>query len=295
MAVGLLCTLLMLAAMPGCGGSAEPTPTPTPEATTLKLRALLGSSDLAAGKNRLVLGLIGPTGAPVKASGAALSLSYLQGETPVPQGQSQAAFRPWPSGPGGVFIAQLDFPRAGTWLVEITPIDGEMKGETARMAFQVKEQSATPALGALAPASKTFTAKDVATLDELTSDPNPDRELYAVSIAQALELKRPFLVTFATPAFCASATCGPQVEEVKELRKSYGSRAGFIHVEIYANPKEMQGDPSKGRIAPAVQEWGLPSDPWTFIVDAQGKVAAKFEAFASYEELEEALKQVLPS
>ncbi len=291
-----LLVLVLLAAvlLPGCGGKATLTPTPTPGITTLNLRALQGSSDLAVGANRLVFALLGPTGAPVKASAAKLSLSYVQDGSPIPQGEAQAVFRQWPAGPGGVFTAQLDFSKAGTWLAQITPIDGDMKEETARLVLQVEQQSATPSLGAPAPPSQNRTARDVATLDELTSDSNPDTELYALSIAQALEMKRPLVVTFATPAFCTSATCGPQVDVVKELKKAYGNRANFIHVEIFSNPNEMQGNPSNGRVAPAVDEWGLPSEPWTFVIDVQGRIAAKFEGFTSYGELEDALKQVVP-
>ena len=42
-----------------------------------------------------------------------------------------------------------------------------------------------------------------------------------------------------------------------------------------------------------MSEWGLPSEPYTFLIDAQGRVAAKFEAYVSYPELEEALVALL--
>ena len=63
-------------------------------------------------------------------------------------------------------------------------------------------------------------------------------------------------------------------------------------MEIFSNPREMEGDLSKGVVATAVEEWGLPSEPWTFIVDDRGLVAAKFEGFTSYDELDEALTRV---
>ena len=291
--VGLGALVLVAVLLSGCGstGTPEPTSTPTQETVVLTLRPLLGSSDLAVGRNRFVFALLGSTGAPMRATAADLALSYVEGDTPVSYSRADAVFRQWPAGPGGVFTAQVDFSRADTWIAEITPLDGEADGELGRLAFEVKEQSATPALGSPAPPSQTRTVTDVAELDELTTD----SDLYAVTIAQALELNLPMVVTFATPAFCTSATCGPQVDVVKDLKGAFGHRASFIHVEIYANPKEIQGDLSKAQVAPAVLEWGLPSEPWTFVVDAQGRVAAKFEAFTSYEELEEALEQVLLS
>jgi len=38
---------------------------------------------------------------------------------------------------------------------------------------------------------------------------------------------------------------------------------------------------------------GLQSEPWVFVVDAQGNIAAKFDGIVSYEELEAALQAVL--
>ena len=121
--------------------------------------------------------------------------------------------------------------------------------------------------------------------------PNP--EMHQLTVAAALDTGRPVVIAFATPAFCTSATCGPQVDVIKQLKNSYSGQANFIHVEIYANPKEMQGDPSTAEISPTVDEWGLPTEPYTFLIDAQGRVSAKFEAFASYPELEEALVPLL--
>jgi hypothetical protein len=42
-----------------------------------------------------------------------------------------------------------------------------------------------------------------------------------------------------------------------------------------------------------VQEWGLLSEPWTFLVDRHGVVADKFEGPAPFAELEPALQKLL--
>jgi hypothetical protein len=254
---------------------------------------VLASTDLAVGRNRLVFALLNPASAPIRASAVHMALSYVQDSTLLPKGAAQAIFRPWPAGPGGVFVAEVDFLQAGAWTAQLTPTDGEAAGATARMVMSVAEHSATPAIGAPAPPSASRTAKDVASLAELTSDLTPDPDLYAMTVAQAVRSGKPAVIAFATPAFCQSATCGPQVDVVKRLKTTYQGHANFIHVELYANPLAMRTDPSKGVLAPAVTEWNLPSDPWTFIVDSQGKVAAKFEGYVSYEELEAGLKQTL--
>ncbi len=290
----LLPNLILLAALvPAACAGPTPTPTPTSETTVLTLRPVLGSTDLSIGSNRLVLALLDSRSAPIRATVADLTLAFEQGDATVFQDSVDAMFRPWPTGSGGVFIAQIEFDRAGTWLAEISPLDGEFAGEKARLVFTVAEQSATPGLGTSAPANDTRTASNAATLEEITSDLDPDPDLYAISVADAVQSGLPLVVSFATPAFCSSATCGPQLDVIKQIKDSYRGEANFIHIEIYANPKEMQGNPDTAEISPTVAEWGLPTEPYTFVIDAQGRVSAKFEAFVSYPELVEALVPLL--
>ena len=50
---------------------------------------------------------------------------------------------------------------------------------------------------------------------------------------------------------------------------------------------------SNARISPTLTEWNLPSEPWTFVVDGDGLVQAKFEGFATSQELGDALETVV--
>ena len=284
--------LLLLA---GCTSPAAVTSTPTATSSvvSLSLRTVLASSDLSVGSNRVVFALIDSNNAPVGASSATLALAHEQDGRIVQKGEVQAGWSSWPAGPGGVFAAQIEFDQAGLWLAQVSPTDGAAEGQLARMVMRVSEESSTPALGSPAPASLNRTASSVASLEELTSDVEPDPDLYSMTIAEALQAGKPLIVAFATPAFCTSATCGPQLDVVKELKENYWKHANFIHVEIFANPHEMRGDFAKGVVSPTVDEWGLPSEPWVFVIDAQRRVSAKFDGFASYKELEQALRRVI--
>ena len=126
-------------------------------------------------------------------------------------------------------------------------------------------------------------------------DPDPDPDLYRLSIDQALEAGKPLVVVFATPAYCKTATCGPQVQVVSQLKERFQDQANFIHVEVFENPQLIEGGRPTGGFVPAVEEWNLPTEPWTFVVDRAGRVQAKFEAFTTEEELEDALDEVLKS
>ena len=159
--------------------------------------------------------------------------------------------------------------------------------------IQVKEESSTPAVGSPAPASVNKTGRDVQTLDHLTTASVPDPDLYRMTIREALASSMPLVVSFATPGYCQTATCGPHVEVLSEVKERYRGRANFIHVEVFEDPHEIQGDLGRARAVPSVGEWGLPTEPWTFVVDGDGAVSAKLEAFATAEEIEEGLASVL--
>lgn len=260
---------------------------PTP--VILDLRAILGSTDLAKGQNRLVFVLVDHRSAPIKASSALVNLSYVHEGKVEHYEEIDVPFRTWPTNNMGVFAIQINFPLAGRWLAEIVPLDGNAAGQLARLSLDIQELSVTPAIGAPAPRSKQRTLDNVKVIEELTTDPKPDPRLYDMTVAQALDAGFPFLITFATPAFCSSAICGPQLDVVKGLYNAYEGRINAIHIEVFENPLEVRGNSRRGRINPVMREWALPTEPWTFIIDSEGKISAKFEAFTSYEELEEAL------
>ena len=83
---------------------------------------------------------------------------------------------------------------------------------------------------------------------------------------------------------------------LSELNDRWSEQAAnFIHVEVYQNPHLIGESQALGDLVEAVAEWGLPTEPWTFIVDGGGVIRAKFEGFVTLEELEEGLEDVLGS
>ena len=209
------------------------------------------------------------------------------------RGTATAKFRQWPVGSVGVYGAQLNLDTPGLWRAEVTVVEQDGKELTGEGFFNVAPRSFTPSIGAPAPRSITKTLQDVQDLKELTTAREPDLDMYRITIAEAIDTGKPLMLVFATPALCESLTCGPQVEEIQALKAAYQGEVNFIHVEIYDNPHEIQGDFDNAIFSPAVLEWGLPNEPWTFIVDSQGRIADKFEGFTNREELAEALDGTL--
>ena len=267
--------------------------------------ALMVSSDLAKGPNRLAFALVNRNNVPVNAPEAQVRLMYTPpGATEAEErGVVTATFLPWPpeGGNRGVFVADVGFDVAGEatqanpglWELRVSATAADGATVEAATAVRVAQQQATPAVGEPAPRSVTPVASDVPDLAHITSAPEPDPAFYQLSVHEALDQGKPLVVLFSTPAFCVSATCGPQLDILARLKDRYGDRANFIHVEVFEDPHLIEGNRFSARQAPAVEEWGLPTEPWTFIVDGDGRVSHKFEQFTPEEVLEAALETVL--
>ncbi len=278
---------------------------PLPDLGGPEYSALMVSSDLAQGINRVEFALVDRNNMPVGANQATVVPRYTPSgaNEPLLREAQTATFLPWPpEGSGrGVFITTIDFDvpgeatagNPGLWELHISAdiLSGQLV--EAVTAVRVAAEPSTPAIGAPAPRSVTPTAADAPDLSHITSAFNPDPEFYQLSVHEALDEPEPLVVLFSTPAFCVSATCGPQLEILAQMKEQYRGRVNFIHVEVFEDPHLIEGGRFNARHVPAVDEWGLPTEPWTFIVDGDGLVQAKFEQFTPLESLEVALEKVL--
>jgi hypothetical protein len=186
-----------------------------------------------------------------------------------------------------LYVGHLRIDRPGKYWLLAEPVGGEPIQALGNVV--VKPRPASPAIGAPAPASDTPTLEDArGDPSRLTTRVPPDTELLRHSVAETLAARKPFVVVFATPKFCESRTCGPVVDVVDAVRRRHrGTGVRFIHVEIYAG-----NDPANG-VNRWVEEWKLPSEPWVFVVGADGRVKAKFEGSVSVRELEAGLADEL--
>ena len=257
--------------------------------------AVIITTDLAVGPNRVVFGLVDRQGMPIRPVEAQVRAVFLDPEakTAEVRATSTAHFQEWPVGSQGVFTTQLSLDKPGFWQLNVETTTAGGTAIKARGAFQVKVNSDTPALGQTAPRSLTPTLDSVDDLATITSANPPDPDLYRLSVDEALDSGKPLVLVFSTPAFCVSATCGPQVEVVSQVKEKYQDRANFIHVEVFEDPHLIEGGRPVGGTVPAVTQWNLPTEPWTFVIDVEGRVRAKFEQFTTAQEIEAALLDIL--
>lgn len=271
-----------------------------------ELVPVIVSSEAAVGHNRLLITALGGDGQSLAAPDLEVRLRFydLDADVTAPAQELTASFHVLlddaEERPVGVYVAVLDFPHAGDWGVEMLASPGGGQERRSRRTFSVSANTTTPALGSAAPPSDTPTAPDLAGVALISSDPEPDPTFYRLSVRDAIAAGIPFVVVFSTPAFCTSRTCGPALELAKSVAPDYAGRVNFVHVEPYELESidghlQLRSDTAGSSIVvSAVEEWGIPSEPYVFVVDADGNVAAKFEGPADTTELAAALDAVLP-
>jgi hypothetical protein len=276
-------------ALAACGSTPSSTPN-TGGSDRGQLQAEIIATELVAGPQQRVPIGITDHNTPVSDASVHVRAFLLEnGNQAVLKGESDAPFKGAGLEGGGVYVAHLDLMPAGDWGLQITASRPTGARLTQQLAFNVISNPVVPGVGQPAPRSNSPTVRDHPDLSTIDSGDPPD-DMHQLSIAQAIAQHRPTLVVFASPAFCTSRACGPQVKVVQSLEPTYKDRLTFIHIEIYANYKP---DPTKRTIAPTVTEWRLQSEPWIFLIDGNGTIRARFEGPTASDELTAAVNQLL--
>jgi len=186
-----------------------------------------------------------------------------------------------------IYVAHVRLARPGTYWLLAEPAGGRRVQALGNVV--VTANDSPPDIGDPAIASETPTlASAGGDASKLTTRTPPDKSLLRYSVAGSLRAKAPFVVTFSTPKFCSSRTCGPVVDVVEEVASRFeGGQVRFIHVEVYEG-----NDPAKGYNR-WMREWGLETEPWTFLVGRDGKIVNRYEGVVSVNELEQAVRDKL--
>lgn len=197
--------------------------------------------------------------------------------------QTQPAFRAQtttsdPDAATVVYSTDFDFPSNGEWRIAALIRQGDELSATLLPSAVVGSFAKVPQVGQQAPKIHTPTPSDVGgDLSKITTRIPPDTQ-NKVDYADALG-REPIVLLFATPQFCQSRVCGPVVDVAEQVKQLYGDKAAFIHMEIYKD-----NDPNKG-VRPQVLAFHLPSEPWLFAIDKQGRIENEIQGAFGVEEL----------
>jgi len=188
-----------------------------------------------------------------------------------------------PQAAKAVYVSDLSLDQQGEWrLIALIKRDGELL--SARVpSIVVGDGGPIPDRGDPAPSVHTPTADEVANIQEIDTRVPPDT-MHDQDLADVLG-EKPVVLLFATPALCQSRVCGPVVDIAEQVKRDRGDDAAFIHMEIYEDNKPP-------RLRPQVEAYGLPTEPWLFVIDCDGKVDTRIEGAFSAPELEAAIDRV---
>lgn len=273
------------------GGSGGPTIVP-----------VIASSETVVGPDRILLGLLDATGTtPVGSPQYEVQIGYIN----VDKDPKTFVIAPAPAtfvwaipNQRAVWIQDATFNVAGNWAAVVTVTPPGQPAESTELSLPVTATGHAIRVGAKAPSTPTPTSASAGgVLASITTDTSPDPAFYQVSEDQALTQHKPFVLVFATPAFCTSRVCGPTLDAVKAVAQTEPGMT-FIQVEPYimnyANGtlQPVLGPGNSLQPNAATTAWGIQSEPWVYVVDASGTVTASYEAVIVPAELTAAIDKV---
>ena len=115
----------------------------------------------------------------------------------------------------------------------------------------------------------------------------PPSDMHKESFDEVLG-KKPVALLFSTPQLCQSRVCGPVTDVALQLKAKYGDKIEFIHQEVY-----VDNDPNAGAARRRWRRSTCATEPWLFVVDADGKITARLEGSFGLTAFENALKTAL--
>jgi len=306
--VGAIATAALGLVLAACAGEPEP----------IDLIVEPASFDLSSGTDqRLLVGLFTPDRQLVAHGEVEMGLAYL-GDGSEEQAQIEqqvtATYHPVPGGNptevtdgpslvedtgSGLYAARVDLDRPGLWGVRVV---GELEDGTpisGNRTFQVLEEPLVLAPGDEAPRVENATIADVESgavepvqIDSRAQGPNdeiPYPHLHDTTVAEAIESGRPVVVAVATPVYCQSRFCGPLTDVLAELAEDHEDRAEFIHLEVW---QDFESQTINEAAAAFIQTEVGGNEPWVFLIDGDGRIAARWDNLLDVEELTAALEEL---
>jgi hypothetical protein len=259
----------------------------------------LAGQTFTTGENRLAFGVIDPQGQFVYGKTAVYVAptpdSKARGPFPAPADVlvTDPAFRSRQAASEGdlfaaVYGADVRFSKPGSWSVlTVTQSGGGMLAAPTQVKVVTPEQDDIPDVGEAAPKVATDTVASAKGDEESIDTRIPTApELHQESFADVVG-KKPVALLFATPQLCQSRVCGPVTDIELQLKAKHGDAMTFIHQEVYAD-----NDPNKG-LRPPLKAFNLKSEPWLFVVGADGKITARLEGSFGLKTFENAINTAL--
>jgi hypothetical protein len=258
----------------------------------------LGVSQLSVGENRIGFGLFNRPRHQIAYAPAVLYVAPVGGgeaRGPFPARYESLGVKPQfqsrnvaadPGAGKSVYVADVEFDEPGRYeMLGMARLDNRLVAAvSATPVVRVASDDPVPEVGEPAPRIHTPTEADVGGDLERIDTRVPPSSMHEVDFAEVVG-RKPAVLLFASPHLCVTRVCGPVVDIAEQVKADYGDEVAFIHMEPYRDNVADKG------FRRQVLEWRLPSEPWLFTIDRDGRIAARFDGAFSARELEEAVKR----
>ena len=186
-----------------------------------------------------------------------------------------------------VYQAQVPFDQKGPWAVlAVTRSGNTYLAAPAQVQVNTKKADDIPDVGEPAPKVATDTLESVQGNEDLLDTRVPPSDMHRSSFDDVVGSK-PVALLFATPQLCQSRVCGPVTDIALQMKAKYGDEMEFIHQEVY-----VDNDPQAGLREP-LSAFNLRTEPWLFVVGADGRITARLEGSFGLNAFEDAVKTAL--
>lgn len=311
---------VLATALAGCGSDVNESPAPNPAATSAakpedfpkgsglsfedvearyppQLSVGIGASVMRQGINRVPFVVLDKGARPITNAAVALYVArpdgtrvrgpFLARQTPFAVSERFLSETSRNDADTSFYAADVQFRgRPPLSVFALVRMDGRLVASSPS-PLGVRGALATPPdVGDKAVSVHTKTVSDVDDVSELTTRKPPNTGMLREDLADVLG-RKPVVLVFATPALCQSRACGPVVDVAEQVRAEMGRKVAFVHQEVY-----RQNQVDKG-LRPQLGSWRLASEPWIFVIDRDGRVAARFEGAVSVPELREQVDKTL--
>jgi hypothetical protein len=257
-------------------------------------------SQMSAGENRFGFGLFDRARAQIADAPVALYVAPVGGGKASgpyvaryeslkvkPQFQSKTVADD-PSAARSLYVADLELPKPGRYeVLGVARLDGRLvAAKSAGPPLLAQTRGGVPNVGDKAPIIHTQTKGDVGGAIQKIDTRQPPSTMHDVDFADVVG-KKPTILLFATPALCQSRVCGPVADVAEQVKAKHGDDLAWAHQEIFRDNEVSKGFRAQ------VTAYRLPTEPWLFAVDRNGRVAARIEGAFSVDELEAAVAKAL--
>lgn len=181
-----------------------------------------------------------------------------------------------------IYAAQVPFTAPGRYAVlAVVKVRGRLVGAGTTVEVLASDRDRIPQVGERAPRVRTDTRATgpIASIDTRV----PPDDMHETDFADVVG-RRPVALLFATPQLCESRVCGPVVDIAEQLKQSYGDRMTFIHQEVFVDNRVDRG------LRPPLLRFGLRTEPWLFVLDASGRIAARLEGAFGFDAVKRAIE-----